>query len=96
VTHFPHAVLEVKLSLAQGQSAQEWVTELTDGRARLGFEVHKFSKFIHGTAVLYPQCVQVRRLRCCGSSAMRALMTRAASCPRLLSPPAAKHAPPCA
>ena len=27
-TRFPHAVLEVKLSLAEGQRAPEWVTEL--------------------------------------------------------------------
>ena len=56
---FPHCILEVKLSLSEGQTAPEWVTSLIEGRDRLGFEVHKFSKFIQGTAVLYPRCVQV-------------------------------------
>lgn len=55
VTRFPHAVLEVKLSLPEGQTAPEWVTDLTES----GFltEVHKFSKFIHGTATLLPDMV---------------------------------------
>ena len=30
VTRFPHAVLEVKLSLAEGQEAPEWVRDLID------------------------------------------------------------------
>jgi len=30
ITRFPHAVLEVKLSLAEGQEAPEWVQELID------------------------------------------------------------------
>jgi hypothetical protein len=59
VHRFPHCVLEVKLSLPEGQTAPEWVTDLIDGDERLGFEIHKFSKFIQGTAVLYPRCVQV-------------------------------------
>jgi len=56
ITRFPHAVLEVKLSLAEGQEAPEWVQELIDS----GYltEVHKFSKFIHGTATLLPDMVQ--------------------------------------
>ncbi|KAL3141644.1 hypothetical protein ABBQ32_004873 [Trebouxia sp. C0010 RCD-2024] len=55
ITRFPHAVLEVKLSLPEGQTAPEWVTDLTES----GFltEVHKFSKFIHGTATLLPDMI---------------------------------------
>lgn len=50
VTQFPHAVLEVKLQLASGTVAPEWVTALlTSGYLR---EVPKFSKFVHGTAEL--------------------------------------------
>lgn len=30
ITRFPHAVLEVKLSLPEGQTAPEWVTDLTE------------------------------------------------------------------
>ncbi|KAK9918747.1 hypothetical protein WJX75_006519 [Coccomyxa subellipsoidea] len=56
VTRFPHGVLEVKLSLPEGQTAPEWVQDLLDS----GYltEVHKFSKFIHGTATLLPELVQ--------------------------------------
>ncbi|CAL8471696.1 g11238 [Coccomyxa elongata] len=56
VTRFPHGVLEVKLSLPEGQQAPEWVQDLLDS----GYltEVHKFSKFIHGTATLLPELVQ--------------------------------------
>jgi SPX domain protein involved in polyphosphate accumulation len=52
-------VLEVKLSLGQGQTSPAWVQELLDS----GYltEVHKFSKFIHGTCTLMPEMVQVSR-----------------------------------
>ncbi|KAG2429574.1 hypothetical protein HXX76_010809 [Chlamydomonas incerta] len=52
ITRFPHAVLEVKLSLQEGQTSPAWVQELLDS----GYltEVHKFSKFIHGSATLFP------------------------------------------
>lgn len=30
ITRFPHAVLEVKLSLPEGQTSPEWVTDLTE------------------------------------------------------------------
>ena len=30
ITRFPHAVLEVKLSLPEGQQAPEWVTDLIE------------------------------------------------------------------
>ncbi|KAF8057149.1 VTC4 [Scenedesmus sp. PABB004] len=56
ITRFPHAVLEVKLSLGQGQEAPAWVQELLES----GYltEVHKFSKFIHGSCTLTPELVQ--------------------------------------
>ena len=56
ITHFPHGVLEVKLSLRAGQVVPQWVDELLES----GYltEVHKFSKFIHGTATLFPDRVQ--------------------------------------
>jgi SPX domain protein involved in polyphosphate accumulation len=110
ITRFPHAVLEIKLALPDGQLPPAWVTELMESggwiervRAGLGAacpagalcllvvlsipfalccrqpmynhkrctdlvcpprtadlitEVHKSSKFIHGTAVLFPELVQ--------------------------------------
>ena len=56
ITKFPHAVLEVKLSLEEGQDAPLWVTQLIE--SGLLHEVHKFSKFIHGCSVLLPDQVQ--------------------------------------
>lgn len=56
ITRFPHAVLEVKLSLPEGQVAPPWVQELLDSGYLV--EVHKFSKFIHGTATLFPDMVR--------------------------------------
>lgn len=50
ITRFPHAILEVKLQLEDGQEAPAWVDDLLNsGLAR---EVHKYSKFVHGCAVL--------------------------------------------
>jgi SPX domain protein involved in polyphosphate accumulation/uncharacterized membrane protein YidH (DUF202 family) len=56
ITRFPHAVLEVKLALPEGTPPPAWVAELTGGG--LLTEVHKMSKFVHGTAVLFPELVQ--------------------------------------
>jgi hypothetical protein len=55
ITRFPHAVLEVKLQLQDENSTPLWVQDLLDSGMLL--EVHKFSKFIHGCAVLLPQDV---------------------------------------
>ena len=53
VAQFPHAVLELKLQLSTGTVAPDWVTALlTSGYLR---EVPKFSKFVHGTAILNQQ-----------------------------------------
>jgi len=53
VCHFPHAILEVKLSMAMGEASPEWVQDLLkqDFVIRCG----KFSKFIHGCAILIPE-----------------------------------------
>jgi len=56
ITRFPHAVLEVKLSLKEGQEAPKWVRDLIEGG--MCTQVHKFSKFIHGCATLLPEQVQ--------------------------------------
>lgn len=55
ITSFPHAVLEVKLALKEGEEPPEWVTNLIE--SGMLTEVHKFSKFIHGCATLLPQQV---------------------------------------
>jgi len=56
ITRFPHAVLEIKLALPDGQAPPEWVQNMMS--SGLITEVHKMSKFIHGTAVLFPDLVQ--------------------------------------
>lgn len=57
ITRFPHAVLEVKLEL-RGENAvpPKWVTDLQN--SGLLYEVHKFSKFIHGCATMLPEYVR--------------------------------------
>ncbi|KAL8971868.1 MAG: hypothetical protein Q9183_000839 [Haloplaca sp. 2 TL-2023] len=52
VERFPYAVLEVKLQTQAGQEPPEWVRELTS--SHLVEAVPKFSKFIHGTATMFP------------------------------------------
>jgi uncharacterized membrane protein YidH (DUF202 family) len=56
ITRFPHAILEVKLQLADEGASPEWITKLINGG--MLHEVHKFSKFIHGCATLLPEDVQ--------------------------------------
>eukprot|EP00899_Mesostigma_viride_P021788 jgi/Mesvir1/29610/Mv21464-RA.3 len=56
ITHFPHAVLEVKLSLLAGEDPPAWVEALTS--SGMCTHVHKYSKFIHGSATLLPDLVQ--------------------------------------
>ena len=52
VERFPYAVLEVKLQTQAGQEPPSWVRELIG--SHLVEAVPKFSKFIHGTAILNP------------------------------------------
>lgn len=56
ITRFPHAVLELKLALANGETTPEWVQELVD--SGMLTEIDKFSKHIHGTATLFSDMVQ--------------------------------------
>lgn len=53
IERFPYAILEVKLQTQAGQEPPEWVRELTS--SHLVEAVPKFSKFIHGTATLFPE-----------------------------------------
>ena len=49
-------MLEIKLALEPGVDPPAWVEELvSSGRLT---EVHKFSKFMHGCAALFPDVVQ--------------------------------------
>ena len=54
---FPYAVLEVKLQTSAGQDPPPWVRELTS--SHLVEAVPKFSKFIHGTATLFPDRIDL-------------------------------------
>ena len=57
VVRFPYAVLEVKLQTQAGQEPPEWVRELIS--SHLVEAVPKFSKFIHGTARLFPDRIHL-------------------------------------
>ena len=52
VERFPYAVLEVKLQTQFGQEPPEWIRDLIG--SHLVEAVPKFSKFIHGTATMFP------------------------------------------
>ena len=54
---FPYAVLEVKLQTQAGQEPPEWVRELVS--SHLVEAVPKFSKFIHGTATMFPSRISL-------------------------------------
>lgn len=57
VVRFPYAVLEVKLQTQTGQEPPEWVRQLIS--SHLVEAVPKFSKFIHGCAVLFPDRINL-------------------------------------
>jgi len=57
VERFPYAVLEVKLQTAQGGEPPQWIRDLT--ASHLVEAIPKFSKFIHGTAVLNPKRINL-------------------------------------
>ncbi len=57
IVRFPYAILEVKLQTQSGQDPPKWVTQLTQGP--LVEEVPKFSKFVHGCAVLFEKNVSL-------------------------------------
>nr|OQO17666.1 hypothetical protein B0A51_15603 [Rachicladosporium sp. CCFEE 5018] len=54
---FPYGVLEVKLQTAAGQEPPPWIRELT--ASHLVEAVPKFSKFIHGTATMFPKRIDL-------------------------------------
>jgi VTC domain/Domain of unknown function (DUF202) len=57
IHRFPHAVLEIKLEIkGNDMSPPQWVTDLQN--SGLLYECHKYSKFVHGCAVLLPEDVQ--------------------------------------
>jgi SPX domain protein involved in polyphosphate accumulation/uncharacterized membrane protein YidH (DUF202 family) len=51
IVRFPYAILEVKTQCLE-EDKPEWILELT--RSALVEHVHKFSKYLHGMSVLYP------------------------------------------
>jgi hypothetical protein len=57
VERFPYAVLEVKLATPAGQEPPDWIRELI--ASHLVEAVPKFSKFIHGTATLFPHRINL-------------------------------------
>ncbi|EXJ72671.1 uncharacterized protein A1O5_03817 [Cladophialophora psammophila CBS 110553] len=57
VERFPYAVLEVKLQTQAGQEPPQWIRDLT--ASHLVEAVPKFSKFIHGTATLFPSRINL-------------------------------------
>lgn len=57
VERFPYAVLEVKLQTQAGQDPPQWISELIS--SHLVEAVPKFSKFIHGTANLFPDRINL-------------------------------------
>ncbi|KAL2374703.1 hypothetical protein RJ035_002094 [Blastomyces gilchristii] len=57
VERFPYAILEVKLQTQAGQDPPHWIRELIS--SHLVEAVPKFSKFIHGTANLFPDHINL-------------------------------------
>lgn len=56
ITRFPHAVMEVKMSSVEHKSLPDWLKELV--RLQVVKPVNRFSKFCHGSAVLFPMDVR--------------------------------------
>lgn len=54
---FPYAVLEVKLQTQAGQEPPQWIRDLT--ASHLVEAVPKYSKFIHGSASLFPDRINL-------------------------------------
>lgn len=57
IDRFPYAVLEVKLQTQAGQEPPQWIRDLT--ASHLVEAVPKFSKFIHGTATMFPSRIKL-------------------------------------
>lgn len=86
VTRFPHACLEIKLALGEGEAPPEWVADLVD--SGLLTEVHKFSKFLHGTAALFPDMVQAVPYWVDDESVRASMLMSAPEQPSVLDPSA--------
>lgn len=57
IHRFPHAVLEIKLEMRpENMTPPQWVTDLQN--SGMLYECHKYSKYVHGCAVLLPEDVQ--------------------------------------
>lgn len=57
IERFPYAILEVKLQTQAGQEPPEWIRQLIS--SHLVEATPKFSKFIHGTATLFPTRIKL-------------------------------------
>jgi uncharacterized membrane protein YidH (DUF202 family) len=56
INRFPHAVLEIKLEMkGDSMAPPRWVIDLQN--SGMLYECHKYSKFVHGCAVLLPEDV---------------------------------------
>ena len=91
ITRFPHAVLEMKLLLGPQDSIPDWVQELVD--SGLLWEVHKFSKFIHGVAALLPDAVQAVPYWVDDPTVKASMLMSAPEAPMVLSPSARDRVP---
>lgn len=56
IVRFPYAILEVKTKLLD-ERKPEWIERII--KSKLVEHVHKFSKFMHGTAVLFPEIIDI-------------------------------------
>lgn len=56
VVHVPYGVVEIKLTLEEGQAPPAWVAQLL--ASGLLVPAPKFSKFLHGMTLLYPDRVR--------------------------------------
>ncbi|KAK6348684.1 vacuolar transporter chaperone [Orbilia javanica] len=57
IERFPYAVLEVKLQTQAGQEPPQWIRDVI--ASHLVEAVPKFSKFLHGTATLFPKDIKI-------------------------------------
>ncbi|KAI8987820.1 VTC domain-containing protein [Mycotypha africana] len=55
ISRFPYAVLETKLQTHLGQQCPAWLASLID--SHLVHEVPRFSKYLHGASILFPNDV---------------------------------------
>lgn len=56
IVRFPHGVLEVKLQ-SSGDDRAKWIEDITSGN--YVEHVDKFSKYIHGCSILFPQIIDI-------------------------------------